>query len=688
MDKRYSFQEIEKRVYKGWEESGFFNPDNLPGERSRAYTVVIPPPNITGSLHMGHALNISIQDVLIRKKRMEGYRALWIPGLDHAGIATQNVVEKKLRKEGKSRFDLGKEKFVQSVWEWKDHFEKIIIDQIKKTGASCDWSRLRFTFDENYCQAVKKAFQQYQEKGWIYQDKRLINWCPRCQTTLSDLELEHRQEKTKLWYIRYPIKDSSSSITIATTRPETMLGDSAVAVNPKDKRYQKLQGAMVILPLTQREIPIIADRLVDPEFGTGAVKVTPAHDLIDHEIAQRHHLPLWQVIDEKTKMTGDIPEKYQGLSIKEARRIIIEDLEEKDFLIKTEDYLHSVPVCYRCQTEIETIPSQQWFLKMDKLASLARQAIEEKKIAFYPSRWEKVYLDWLEGIHDWCISRQLWWGHKIPVAGEEDVLDTWFSSALWPFAALGWPEKTKDLEASYPIDLISTGVDIMNLWVTRMIFSGCEFMKEIPFRKVYFHPTILTKDGRRMSKSLGTGVDPLKLIEEYGADATRFGLLWQTTQGRQDIRFSEEDIVMGNKFGTKIWNASRFILQQIEQSGFEKIDIAKINPDQEIVQKVNNLSIALSEDIEQFSFSQATHRLYDFFWHDFCDQYLEEVKTLIKETTSPEKKREIIKTLLFVLTTSLKLLHPFMPFISEEIYHMLPLASKKTFLMIEDWPIK
>ena len=392
MDKRYSFQEIEKRIYQKWEESGFFNPDNLPGERRQPYTIALPPPNITGSLHMGHALNISIQDVLIRKKRMEGYRALWVPGLDHAGIATQNVVEKKLQKEGKSRFDLGKEKFVQLVWEWKDHFEKIIIGQIKKTGASCDWSRLRFTLDENYYQAVKKAFQQYQEKGWIYQDKRLINWCPRCRTTLSDLELEHHQEKTKLWHIRYPLKDSSSSIIIATTRPETMLGDSAVAVNPKDKRYQKLQGAMVILPLAQREIPIIADRLVDPEFGTGAVKVTPAHDLTDYKISQRHHLPLWQIINEETKMIGDIPEKYQGLSIKEARQIIIEDLEEKGFLVKTEDYLHSVPVCYRCQTEIETIPSQQWFLKMDKLASLARQAIKKRRLPFIPLVGKKFTL--------------------------------------------------------------------------------------------------------------------------------------------------------------------------------------------------------------------------------------------------------------------------------------------------------
>ncbi len=688
MDKRYSFQEIEKRIYQKWEESGFFNPDNLLGERRESYTVVLPPPNITGALHVGHALNISIQDVLIRKKRMEGYRTLWLPGLDHAGIATQNVVEKKLQKEGKTRFDLGKKKFVELIWQWKDRFEKIIIGQIKKTGASCDWSRLRFTLDENYRQAVKKAFQQYQKKGWIYQDKRLINWCPRCQTTLSDLELEHRQEKTKLWYINYPLKDNSSLITIVTTRPETMLGDSAVAVNPKDKRYQKFQGATVILPLVQREIPVVADRLVDPEFGTGAVKITPAHDLTDYKISQRHHLPLRQIINEEGKMIGDIPEKYQGLSIKEARRIIIEDLEEKGFLIKTEDYLHSVPVCYRCQTEIETISSQQWFLKMDELALFARQAIEEKKIIFYPSRWEKVCLDWLKEIHDWCISRQLWWGHKIPIAGEEDVLDTWFSSALWPFAALGWPEKNKDLAVFYPTDLISTGVEIMNLWVARMIFSSYEFMKEIPFQKVYFHPTILAKDGQRMSKSLGTGVDPLELIEKYGADATRFGLLWQTTQGRQDIRFSEEDIIMGNKFGTKIWNASRFILQQVEQSGFEKIDITKASPDQEIIQKVNNLSAALSKNIDQFSFGQATHQLYDFFWHDFCDQYLEEIKTSIRETTSPEKKREIIRTLLFVLTTSLKLLHPFMPFISEEIYQMLPLLAKKPFLMIEDWPAK
>ena len=690
MEKRYPFQTTEEKIYRQWEKSGLFNPDHLLDSNKQSYTIVLPPPNITGALHIGHALNVSIQDVLMRKKRMEGYKTLWVPGLDHAGIATQNVVEKQINKEGFSRFDIGREKLVQRIWNWKEKNEKVIINQFKKLGISCDWSRLRFTMDSGYLEAVQTAFKHYQKKGWIYQAERPVNWCPRCQTTLSDLELEYQEKKGKLWFIKYPIQGKPGQfVTVATTRPETMLGDLAVAVNPKDKKYHSLiaDQAMVIVPLINRPVPLISDLAVDPEFGTGAVKITPAHDPLDYQIGLRHDLGLKQVIDKNEKMIGDIPATYQGLFITKAREKIIQELQEKGFLEKIEDYQHTVPCCSRCHTPVDIIPSQQWFLKMGELAQIAKKPIQQGKIKFYPAHWQKVYLDWLDNVHDWCLSRQIWWGIKIPIEGEEDVLDTWFSSALWPFAVLGWPKTTNDYQTFYPTDLLSTGVDIMNLWVTRMIFSSLELTGKIPFRRVYFHPTVLTKKGQRMSKSLGTGIDPLKIIEEHGADALRFSLLWQTTQDRQDIRFGEEDVVMAEKFQTKIWNAARFILQQIEQAGFKQISLHKIDREVKIVQQVENLAQKVDQNLEQFNFNETTHLLYDFFWHTFCDQYLEEAKKIIKEGNQ-EDKQAVIQTLLFVFLTLLKLLHPLMPFLTEEIYQRLPYQEKKPFMLIEEWPIK
>jgi len=677
--KAYDPKKVENRIYGLWEKSEFFNPDKLPGKRKKPYTIVIPPPNVTGELHMGHALNIVIQDILIRQKRMQGFKTLWIPGTDHAGIATQNVVEKQLKKQGKTRFDLGKEKFIKEVWQWKEKYGNIILNQFKKLGISCDWSRTRFTMDKEYVKAVNAAFLHYQKKGWIYKGRRVVNWCPRCQTSLSDLELEHKEEESYLWYIKYPLKDNDH-ITVATTRPETMLGDTAVAVNPKDKRYKNLVGKKVILPLTNREIPIIADRLVDPKFGTGAVKVTPAHDLTDHEIGLRHKLKMIQVIDETGKMTKDVPLPYQRMKALEARKKVVEDLEKLGLLEKTEDYTHQIPKCYRCSTTVELILSDQWFLKMDKLAKTAIKAVKSGKVRLRPKRWEKIYFDWLKNIRDWCVSRQIWWGHKIPIKGTEDVLDTWFSSALWPFATLGWPEKTKDLKTFYPTSVLSTDRGIINLWVSRMIFSGMEFMKKPPFQDVYIHATVLTREGKRMSKSLGTGIDPINLIEKYGADATRFGIAYQIMRG-QDIRFVEDNIVMGKKFCNKLWNASRFVLMQIDQDPTSNKKFSRHNltsADKKILKASDKTVKSVNKDLENYKFGKAAHTLYDFFWHDFCDKYLESAKKQKNEQT----QQVLLKTLL----TSLKLLHPFMPFITEEIYQKIPLKNKKPCLMVAQWP--
>jgi valyl-tRNA synthetase len=696
--KAYNPKEIEEKIYKLWEKSGFFNPDKLPKKHKKPFCMVLPPPNVTGELHMGHALNATCQDILIRWKRMKGFKTLWLPGIDHAGIATQNVVEKELKKEGKTRFDLGREKFVERVWEWKKKYGDIILYQFKKIGSSCDWSRTRFTMDDGYSLAVKEAFLNYYKKGWIYQGERIVNWCPRCQTSLSDLEIEYKEEKGKLWYIRYPLKEKQDGrvyIVVATTRPETMLGDVAVAVNPRDERYKNLVGKRVILPLTGRQIPIIADRLVDPKFGTGAVKVTPAHDLKDYEISLRHNLEAIKIINEKNKITEKAPINYQGLSVLEARIRVLEDLKNQNLLEKEENYLVSIPRCYRCNTILEPLPSKQWFLKMDQLAKSAIEAVKRGKIKFTPKKWEKVYFDWLQNVRDWCISRQIWWGHKIPLAGVEDVLDTWFSSALWPFAALGWPKKTKDLRDFYPTSVLTTARDLINLWVARMIFSGLEFMKKIPFSDVYIHPTVLTREGKRMSKSLGTGINPMNLIEQYGADSTRFGIIWQVMEG-QEIKFVEDNMIMGKKFCNKIWNASRFVLQQILSSPKESLQLptgqAKLKnkdlttADKKILKSLNETIKTVNKNLENFYFGQASRKLYDFFWHEFCDKYIEKAKIQLADNKSEKKRKNTILILTHVLLTSLKILHPFIPFITEEIYQQLPIKKKIKCLMIEGWP--
>jgi len=705
LPKVYEPKKVEDKIYQLWQKSGFFNPDKLPRRHKKPYCIVIPPPNVTGELHLGHALNATIQDILIRQKRMQGYKALWLPGTDHAGIAAQNVVEKELlKKEGKTRFDLGREKFIERMWQWMEKYGDIILNQFKKIGCSLDWSRTRFTLDKEYEKAVKEAFLHYYQKGWIYRGKRVINWCPRCQTSLSDLEIEYKEEKGKLWYIKYPLAtnyklQTINYITVATTRPETMLGDTAVAVNPKDERYKNLVGKKAILPLVNREIPIIADSLVDAKFGTGAVKITPAHDLTDYEISLRHNLPMIQVINEQAKIAGKkvhVPIFYQGLKTLEARKKIVEGLKKLGLLEKIKDYSLSLPKCYRCNTTLEILPSEQWFLKMAKLAKMAEKPVKKGLIKFQPKSFEKGYFDWLKNIKDWCISRQIWWGHKIPLEDQTDVLDTWFSSALWPFATLDWPKKTKDLKRFYPTDVLSTDRGIINLWTARMVFSGMEFMKKIPFKTVLIHATVLTREGKRMSKSLGTGINPINLIEKYGADATRFGIAYQI-MGGQDIRFVEDNIVMGRKFCNKIWNASRFVLLQSGNSKSEilsskqiqnsKFKIQKLSgADKKILKALDKTIKSVNKDLEGFQFGKAAHKLYDFFWHDFCDVYIEKAKKQLSyefDVGVNIKTREI---LVWVLLNSLKLLHPFIPFVTEEIYQKLPIKDKKKCLMIEEWP--
>ena len=693
-DKPYNPKEHEDKIYKLWEESGFFNPDNLPGKRIKPFTIVMPPPNVTGSLHMGHALNATIQDILIRKKRMERYKALWIPGTDHAGIATQNVVEKELKKQGISRHDLGREKFLEKIWGWKEKYGNIILDQLKKLGASCDWSRTRFTMDPEYQEAVKEAFLRYQKKGLIYQGERVISWCARCRTSLSDLELEHEEEKGKLWFIKYPLKEapaqgrSDDFVVVATTRPETMLGDAAVAVNPKDKRYKKFVGKIAILPIQNKKIPIISDRRIEMDFGTGAVKVTPAHDMLDEQIGFDHKLPFPKIIGEDGRMAEGAGKDFEGLKISEAREKILERLGELNLIEKIEDYTHNVAKCYRCGSTIEPLRSKQWFLKMEELAKLAMRDVKNKKVKFHPKKWEKIYLNWLGGVKDWCISRQIWWGHKIPIDGIDDVLDTWFSSALWPFAILGWPEDSADLKNYYPTQILSTARDIINLWVARMVFSSEEFLGIAPFSDVIIHATILAKDGRRMSKSLGTGVDPMDLINKYGADAARFGLIWQA-MGGQDIHWAEEHVVAGKKFCNKIWNAARFVLQNAARGktppgsskpGFETSQKPGFFPpgfeeraaDKKILAQLQKTKKTVDKLTDKYEFGQALHILYDFFWHDFCDIYLEEAK----KNSNPEVLARVLKE-------SLKLLHPFMPFITETVWQKF----SNNLLMIEPWTL-
>lgn len=688
MEKAYDAKLVEDKIYKTWENSGFFNPDKLPKKHKKTFCIVIPPPNVTGNLHMGHALNATIQDILIRQKRMQGYKTLWLPGTDHAGIATQNVVEKKLQKQGKTRHDLGQKLFIEHIWEWKKEYGDNILNQLKKIGCSCDWSRTRFTMDNDYEKAVEKAFIHYYKNGLIYKGERVINWCKRCQTSLSDLELEYEEEKGKLWYIKYKLKDQKlklkNYITVATTRPETILGDSAVAVNPKDKRYKDLIGSIVILPILKREISIISDRAVDMKFGTGAIKVTPAHDITDYLIGEKNKLSVYQVINKYGKITELAGKDYEGLNIKDAREKIISELEKQNLIEKIINYDHRVSKCYRCSSVIEPILSNQWFLKMDELAKKAKKVLNDGEISFHPKHWEKVYIDWLNNIRDWCISRQLWWGHKIPLKGENDVLDTWFSSALWPIATLGWPNKNaSDLKEFYPTQVLATSRDIINLWVTRMIFSGLEFTGKKPFTDIIIHPTILTIDGKRMSKSLGTGIDPIIMIEKYGADATRFGLIYQM-MGGQNIHFSEDSIIAGKKFANKLWNISRFVLQKIENNkiqikSYKQIIKFKLEKEDEKILKKLDITIkSVNKDIEKYKFGQALHAIYDFIWKDFADKYIEYSKN--------KENKEVKQILCFTLINIIKILHPFMPFITEELWNKIEFKEKNELLIISPWP--
>ncbi|MEK7124749.1 MAG: class I tRNA ligase family protein [Patescibacteria group bacterium] len=680
LEGQYNAKKVEDRIYRLWEDSGFFNPDNLPKTHKKKFTTPIAPPNITGELHMGHALELTMQDILVRMKRMQGYKTLWIPGIDHAGIAAQNVVEKQLKKEGLSRHDLGREKFVEKVQEWKEKYGNSILSQFKKLGISVDWSRTRYTRDEGYEKAVREAFKQYYDKGWIYKGYRVINWCPRCATGISDLEVNYAPEKGKLYFIKY------GPFAVATVRPETKLGDAGLAVNPADNRYKDYVGKDLEIESVDNSVPadnppkikkikikVVADRAVDKEFGTGVIKITPAHDFADFEISQKHNLPLIKIIDEKGRMNENAGSRYQGMKVAEARAKILQDLKQLGLLEKTEDYEHNIAKCDRCNSVVEPLPSDQWFLKTTELLKLAKHVIAKKEVSFYPEKWKNISLKWIENMKDWNISRQLWWGHKIPIEGEEDVLDTWFSSALWPFAILGWPEKTKDLEEYYPTDFITSARDILFLWQIRMIFSGKLFTGKAPFKKIYIHPTILTKDGQRMSKSLGTGVDPSDLIEKYGTDALRFGLAYQNT-GVQDLKFAEDHILMGKKFANKFWNMAKYVLMKL---GDEKIEIAKIKSSAPIVKKLNKLSKEISKKIDGLNFGEASHQIYDFIWHEFADKYIEETKT------KDDKKTK--DTLAYLLINCLIILHPFMPFITEEIYQQMPIRDKKKCLMIEKW---
>lgn len=708
INKTYNPKEVEERLYNTWVEKGYFTP--TPDKTKEPFTIVIPPPNVTGQLHMGHALDETLQDILIRYKRMAGFNALWIPGTDHAGIATQIKVEEVLRKEeGKTRYDLGREKFVEKVWEWKKLYGDRIINQLKKLGSSCDWTRERFTMDERLSKAVREVFVSLYEKDLIYQGNRIINWCPRCITALSDAEVEYTEQAGHFWHIKYPIKDGGGYIQIATTRPETLLGDTAVAVHPEDERYTHLVGKKLILPLVGREIPIIADEYVDKEFGTGAVKITPAHDPNDFEVGMRHNLEIIKVMNDDATINS-YGGKYEGLDRYEARKQIVADLEAEDFLVKTEDHAHNVGQCYRCGTTVEPITSKQWFVKMQPLAEKALDVVYDGRVKFVPERFSKTYTNWMENVRDWCISRQLWWGHRIPafycegcgktivsrdditvcpecggkVKQDEDVLDTWFSSALWPFSTLGWPEKTADLDYFYPTSVLVTGYDIIFFWVARMIFSGMEHMNKEPFRHVLIHGLVRDAQGRKMSKSLGNGVDPLEVIDEFGADALRFTLATGNAPGN-DMRFSTERVTASRNFANKIWNASRFVQMNLTIGELCVPAASELAlEDKWILDKLNRLVSEVTENLDKFELGVAVAKLYDFIWDEFCDWYIELVKPRLYDTENPTNKTAQ-QVLSYVLSNTLKLLHPFMPFITEEIWLSLPHEGES--IVIANWPI-
>ena len=708
INKTYNPKEVEERLYNTWVEKGYFTP--TPDKTKEPFTIVIPPPNVTGQLHMGHALDETLQDILIRYKRMAGFNALWIPGTDHAGIATQIKVEEVLRKEeGKTRYDLGREKFVEKVWEWKKLYGDRIINQLKKLGSSCDWTRERFTMDEGCSKAVKEVFVNLYKKGLIYQGSRIINWCPRCITALSDAEVEHAEQAGHFWHIKYPVKGSDEFVVIATTRPETLFGDTAVAVNPEDERYKDIIGKTLLLPLTDREIPVIADAYVDKEFGTGCVKITPAHDPNDFEVGLRHDLAQIKVLNDDATM-NHYAGKYEGMDRYECRKQMIKDLDEMGLLVKVEDHSHNVGQCYRCGTTVEPIISKQWFVKMNSLAQPAIDAVKKKDTEFVPEHFEKVYFHWLENIRDWGISRQLWWGHRIPAfycddCGEmvvtkedgavcskcgkpmrqdPDTLDTWFSSALWPFSTLGWPDKTEDLSYFYPTSVLVTGYDIIPFWVMRMMFSGIEHTGEVPFKYVFIHGLVRDAQGRKMSKSLGNGVDPLEVIDEFGADALRFTLATGNSPGN-DMRFSTERVTASRNFANKIWNASRFV--QMNLTIYELCVPAASElalEDKWILDKLNRLVSEVTENLDKFELGVAVAKLYDFIWDEFCDWYIELVKPRLYDTENPTNKTAQ-QVLSYVLSNTLKLLHPFMPFITEEIWLSLPHEGES--IVIANWPI-
>ena len=706
LEKTYNPSEIEDKLYKKWIDGGYFHAE--PDSKKEPYTIVIPPPNVTGQLHMGHALDETLQDVLIRYKRMQGYSALWLPGTDHAGIATQIKVEENLRvNEGLTRYDLGREKFLERVWDWKNKFGDRIINQLKKLGCSCDWERERFTMDEGCSKAVREVFVNLYNKGLIYKGNKIINWCPSCTTALSDAEVEYSEQPGHFWHIRYKMKDSDRYINIATTRPETLLGDTAIAVHPEDERYADLIGKTCILPLVGREIPIVADEYVEKDFGTGAVKITPAHDPNDFEVGLRHNLEIINVMNDDATINAK-GGKYAGLDRYEARAQIVKDLEECGALIKIEDHSHNVGTCYRCKTTVEPLTSDQWFVKMQPLAEEALRVVREGEVQFIPERFTKTYTNWMENVHDWCISRQLWWGHRIPafycdacgemvvskedvtvcpkcgqpMRQEDDVLDTWFSSALWPFSTLGWPDNTDELNYYYPTSTLVTGYDIIFFWVARMIFSGCEHMKKPPFKHVFIHGIVRDSQGRKMSKSLGNGIDPLEVIDKYGADALRFTLATGNAPGN-DMRFYWERVESSRNFANKIWNAARFVLMNLEVEECT-LPTAPQLEDKWIISRYNTVVKSVTENLDKFELGVALGNLYDFIWDELCDWYIELVKPRLYGENS-DSKLDAQRTLCYVLSGVLKLLHPFMPFITEEIFCALPTGEET--IMTSQWPL-
>ncbi len=705
LPKVYDPGTVEKRIYDMWQSQGCFkgviDPDKKP------FSIVMPPPNVTGQLHMGHALDSTLQDILIRYKRMQGYAALWLPGTDHAGIATQIKVEEELRvKEGLTRYDLGREKFLERVWEWKNKYGDRIVEQQKVLGASCDWDRSAFTMDETRAKSVRETFCELYEKGLIYKGSRIINWCPKCRTALSDAEVEYKDTPGSFWYVRYPIEDSEEEFIIATTRPETMLGDSGVAVHPDDVRYKHLVGKNAILPLVGRKLPIVADEYVELGFGTGAVKMTPCHDPNDYEVGLRHGLEQILCIDEDAKIING--GKYNGMDRYEARRAIVADLEEQGYLVKVEPYNHNVGCCYRCGTVVEPLTSPQWFVKMKPLAEAAIEVVKDGRIKFVPERFTKIYMNWMENVHDWCISRQLWWGHRIPawycddcgkisvsrtdicecshcgrknVHQEDDVLDTWFSSALWPFSTMGWPEKTPELDYWYPTSVMVTGYDIIFFWVARMIFSGMEQMKKEPFHTVFIHGLVRDSQGRKMSKSLGNGIDPLEMAEKYGADALRFNLITGNSPGN-DMRFYVEKCEAMRNFCNKIWNASRFVMMNLTVED-NHLPEALETEDKWILSKLNRVIKEVCDNMDSFELGVAAGKIYDFIWDDYCDWYIELTKPRLSGDDEAAKE-SAQRVLLYVLVEILKLLHPFMPFITEEIWQALP--HEGDALMMQPYP--